>query len=33
LPGEQEIAKNPKVENAVQWAIGIAEDNCHGYEW
>lgn len=33
LPESQEVAGNPKVENAVQWAIGIAEDNCHGYEW
>ncbi len=32
LPDSQEAAKNPKVETAVQWAIGIAEDNCHWYE-
>ena len=32
IPEGQEVAENPKVENAVQWAIGIAEDNCHGYE-
>lgn len=28
----QEVADNPQVEKAVQWAIGIAEDNCHWYE-
>ena len=32
LPDGKETAKNPKVENAVQWAINIAEDNCHWYE-
>lgn len=32
LPASQEVAQDPKVENAVQWAIGIAEDNCHWYE-
>lgn len=32
LPDSQEVAANPKVETAVQWAIGIAEDNCHWYE-
>lgn len=32
LPASQEVAENSKVENAVQWAIGIAEDNCHWYE-
>ena len=33
LPEWQEAARNPKVENAVQWAIGIAEDNINWYEW
>ena len=33
LPDWQEVAENPKVETAVQWAISIAEDNCHWYEW
>lgn len=33
IPDGQEVAENPKVENAVQWAISIAEDNCHWYEW
>ncbi len=33
LPEGHEVVNNPKVENAVQWAISIAEDNCHGYEW
>ena len=33
LPDGQEVAANPKVENAVNWAIGVAEDNIHWYEW
>ena len=32
VPDNQEVAENPQVENAVQRAIRIAEDNCHGYE-
>ena len=32
VPEGQEVSKDPKVEDAVQWAIGIAEDNCHWYE-
>ncbi len=32
VPDSQEIAENPKVEKAVQRAISIAENNCHGYE-
>lgn len=33
VPEDQEVAENPQVEKAVQRAINIAEDNCHGYEW
>ena len=33
LPESQNTATNPQVEKAVQWAIWIAEDNCHWYEW
>ena len=32
VPDSQEVAENPQVEKAVQRAISIAEDNCHGYE-
>ena len=32
IPNNQEVADNPQVEDAVQWAIAIAENNCHGYE-
>jgi len=32
VPDSQEVAENPQVEKAVQWAISIAEDNCYGYE-
>lgn len=33
LPDDKESSENPQVEKAVQWAINIAEDNCHWYEW
>lgn len=33
LPDDKETAENPQVEKAIQWAINIAEDNCHWYEW
>lgn len=32
VPDSQEVAENPQVEKAVQRAISIAENNCHGYE-
>lgn len=32
VPDNQEVAENPQVEKAVQRALSIAEDNCHGYE-
>ena len=32
VPENKEVSTNPQVEKAVQRAISIAEDNCHGYE-
>lgn len=32
VPEDSEVATEPQVEKAVQRAISIAEDNCHGYE-
>lgn len=32
VPDSQEVAENPQVEKAVQRAIRVAENNCHGYE-